>query len=85
MEGMDTDAGTIAAPTFTILSFWYVECLARAGLVEAARAGMARLLAYANHLGLFAEDIAADGTQIGNFPQGLVHAALIGAATAAFN
>jgi len=82
MDGMDTDAGSPTAPAFTILSFWYIECLARSGQVERARAGMRRMLAYANQVGLFAEDIAADGTQVGNFPQGLVHAALVGAAFA---
>jgi GH15 family glucan-1,4-alpha-glucosidase len=83
MQGMDTDAASPTAPAFTILSFWYIECLSRAGFTDAARSGMERLLAYANHLGLFAEDIAADRTQLGNFPQGLVHAALIGAAVEA--
>jgi GH15 family glucan-1,4-alpha-glucosidase len=80
MGGMDTDAGEDTAPAFTILSFWYIECLARAGRADEAREGMRQLLAYANQLGLFAEDIAADGRQVGNFPQGLVHAGLIGAA-----
>lgn len=82
MEGMDTNAGSDTAPAFTILSFWYIECLARAGEIDRARDGMRRLLAYANRLGLFAEDIAMDRTQVGNFPQGLVHSALIGAVLA---
>jgi GH15 family glucan-1,4-alpha-glucosidase len=50
--------------------------------MEKARATMRQLLARANHLGLFAEDIGADGSQLGNFPLGLTHAALIGAAFA---
>ena len=82
MEAMDTDAAAPTAPAFTLLSFWYVECLARAGLVDKARGGMQRVLAFANHLGLFAENVGAGGEQSGNFPQGLVHAALIGAALA---
>ena len=82
MEGMDTDAGSLTAPSFTICSFWYVECLARSGALEKARAAMRELLRYANHVGLYSEDIGADGSLLGNFPQGLTHAALIGAAVA---
>lgn len=82
MEGMDTDAGSLTAPSFTICSFWYVECLARGGELEKARTAMAELLGYANHVGLFSEDIGADGSLLGNFPQGLTHAALIAAAMA---
>ena len=85
MEGMDTDAGSEGAPSFTICSFWYVECLARGGKVEKARLVMRTLLDHANHLGLFSEDIGADGLLLGNFPQGLVHSALIGAAMAIEN
>ena len=51
MEGMDTDAGSLTAPTFTICSFWYVECLARAGERDRARAAMRDVLRHANHLG----------------------------------
>jgi len=82
MDGMDTDAGSLTAPSFTICSFWYVECLARGGQSERARTAMRELLGYANHVGLFSEDIGADGSLLGNFPQGLTHAALIGAALA---
>jgi GH15 family glucan-1,4-alpha-glucosidase len=82
MTGMDTDAGSLTAPSFTICSFWYVECLALAGEREKARAVMRRLLSRANHVGLFAEDLGVNGEQLGNFPQGLPHAALIGAASA---
>ena len=80
MEGMDTDAGSLTAPSFTICSFWYVECLARSGDLEKARTVMSQLLGHANHLGLFSEDLGLDGSQLGNFPQGLAHAGLIGAA-----
>jgi len=82
MDGMDTNAGSAAAPSFTICSFWYVECLARSGEIEKARHAMSTLLGHANHVGLFSEDIGADGSLLGNFPQGLVHSALIGAAMA---
>ena len=82
MTGMDTDAGSAEAASFTVCSFWYVECLARAGEGERARLTMERLLARANHLGLYAEDLGVAGEQLGNFPQGLTHSALIGAAMA---
>lgn len=82
IEGMDTDAGSPTAPSFTICSFWYVECLARAGELKKARLAMQKLVGHANHLGLYSEDIGSDGTLLGNFPQGLVHSALIGAAIA---
>ena len=82
MHGMDTDAGNLTAPSFTICSFWYVECLARMGETERARAAMKDILQHANHLGLFSEDIGPMGDLLGNFPQGLTHAALIGATLA---
>jgi GH15 family glucan-1,4-alpha-glucosidase len=82
IEDMDTDAGSLTAPSFTICSFWYIECLARGGEMERARVAMRKLVGHANHLGLYSEDIGSDGTLLGNFPQGLVHAALVGAAIA---
>ena len=82
MTGMDTDAGSAEAPSFTVCSFWYVECLAVSGEEERARLTMKRLLERANHVGLYAEDLGVEGEQLGNFPQGLTHSALIGAAVA---
>ena len=66
--------------TFVACSFWYVECLARAGRLNEARWNFEKLLAHGNHLGLFAEEIAQDGSFLGNFPQGFSHLALISAA-----
>ena len=67
---------------FTPCSFWYVECLARCGRVEEARLLFEKMLTYANHLGLYAEELGPSGAQLGNFPQALTHLALISAAYA---
>ncbi|TQF07033.1 glycoside hydrolase family 15 protein [Kitasatospora acidiphila] len=66
--------------TFSICSFWYVEALARAGRLEEARLAFEKMLTYANHLGLFAEEIGPTGEQLGNFPQAFTHLSLISAA-----
>ena len=66
--------------TFSICSFWYVECLSRAGDLQSARLVFEKLLGYANHLGLYSEQIGPRGEHLGNFPQGLTHIALISAA-----
>ncbi|MDF6041063.1 glycoside hydrolase family 15 protein [Streptomyces sp. JH14] len=66
--------------TFSICSFWYVEALSRAGRVDEARLAFEKMLTYANHLGLFAEEIGRTGEQMGNFPQAFTHLALISAA-----
>ncbi|MGW9171565.1 glycoside hydrolase family 15 protein [Streptomyces decoyicus] len=66
--------------TFSICSFWYVEALSRAGRVDEARLAFEKMLTYANHLGLYAEEIGRTGEQIGNFPQAFTHLGLISAA-----
>ena len=66
--------------SFSICSFWFVEALARAGRVEEARLIFERMLGYANHLGLYAEEIGSSGESLGNFPQAFTHLALISAA-----
>ena len=65
---------------FTTCMFWYVECLARAGRLQDAQFEFEKCLGYANHLGLFSEELDHRGTQLGNFPQALTHLALISAA-----
>lgn len=67
--------------SFTACSFWYVECLARAGELEKAQLLFEKLLGYANHLGLYSEELGANGRHLGNFPQAFTHLALISAAT----
>jgi GH15 family glucan-1,4-alpha-glucosidase len=74
-DGLRGDEGT-----FSICSFWYVEALARAGRLEEARLAFEKMLTYANHLGLFSEEIGPTGELLGNFPQAFTHLALISAA-----
>ena len=79
-DGLSGEEGT-----FNICSFWLAEALTRAGRVDAARLADARLifeqtLGYANHLGLFAEEVGPCGEALGNFPQAFTHLALISAA-----
>jgi GH15 family glucan-1,4-alpha-glucosidase len=65
---------------FLICSFWYVEALAAMGRVEDALRELETLLAYANSLGLFSEDVdPKTGGQWGNFPQTYSHVGLINA------
>ncbi len=66
--------------TFSICSFWYVEALVRAGRTDEARLAFEKMLTYANHLGLYAEQVGHTGEQRGNFPQGFTHLSLISAA-----
>ena len=66
--------------TFNLCSFWYVEALTRAGRLDQARQVFEKMLTYANHLGLYAEEIGPSGEALGNFPQAFTHLALISAA-----
>jgi GH15 family glucan-1,4-alpha-glucosidase len=66
---------------FGICSFWAIDYLVGRGDVEAARRMFERMIAHANDLGLFAEEIDPhDGSQLGNFPQAFTHVGLIFAA-----
>ncbi|QEN49146.1 glycoside hydrolase family 15 protein [Pseudomonas protegens] len=76
---IDGLAGTEGA--FAACSFWYVECLARAGRLEQAHLEFEQLLRYANPLGLYAEEFDSHGRHLGNTPQALTHLALISAAS----
>ncbi len=66
--------------TFTMCSFWYVECLVGAGEVQKARYYFEKMLGYANHLGLYSEELGKSGEHLGNYPQAFTHLALISAA-----
>ncbi|WDF69176.1 glycoside hydrolase family 15 protein [Sphingobacterium oryzagri] len=75
IDGLEGEEGT-----FTMCSFWYIECLAKAGRIEEAVENFAKMIGYANHLGLFAEMISKKGQHLGNFPQAFTHLGLISAA-----
>ena len=74
-DGLAGDEGT-----FTLCTFWYVDALARAGRLDDARLTFEKMHTYANHLGLYSEEIGSTGEQLGNFPQAFSHLALISAA-----
>src|SRR4029453_5590279 len=66
-------------------AFWCVtfsrgDALAPSEPLEGARKAFEKMLTYANHVGLYSEEIAATGEQIGNFPQAFTHLSLIDAA-----
>jgi GH15 family glucan-1,4-alpha-glucosidase len=74
-DGLPGDEGT-----FSLCTFLYVDALAQSGRLEDARLTFSKMLTYANHLGLYSEEIDSTGEQIGNFPQAFTHLALIAAA-----
>ena len=75
LDGLSGNEGT-----FSMCTFWYVECLAKAGQVDKARLYFDKMLGYANHLGLYAEMLGLKGNHLGNFPQAFTHLGLISAA-----
>src|SRR6516165_2927319 len=82
-EGSDGLSGEEG--TFNICTFWLVEALTRAGRqdqsrLEKARLIFERMLGFANHLGLYAEETGHRGEALGNFPQAFTHLALVSAA-----
>jgi len=74
-DGLDADEGT-----FSMCTFWLVEALTKAGRLTEARLIFEKMLSYANHLRLYAEEVSHSGEQLGNFPQAFTHFGLITAA-----
>ena len=73
-DGLNTEEGS-----FNMCTFWLVEAMTRGGYIAEARLMFEKMLGYANHLGLFAEQTGPSGEALGNFPQALTHLALISA------
>jgi GH15 family glucan-1,4-alpha-glucosidase len=66
--------------TFCMCSYWFVECLTRAGQLDKARLFFEKMNGYSNHLGLYAEEMGPTGSYLGNFPQAFTHLGLVSAA-----
>lgn len=73
-DGMDGNEGT-----FSVCTFWLIQCLAQVGEVKKARHYLEKIFTYSNHLGLYAEELGKNGEQLGNFPQAFTHLGLINA------
>jgi GH15 family glucan-1,4-alpha-glucosidase len=74
-DSLEGDEGT-----FSLCTFWLVEALTRADRLDEARLIFEQMLSYANHVGLYAEEIGPSGEALGNFPQAFTHLTLISAA-----
>lgn len=66
--------------TFCMCSFWYADCLARAGEAEKARLIFEKMLHYAGPAGLYSEELGPTGHHLGNYPQAFTHLGLVWAA-----
>ena len=75
VDGLSGDEGT-----FNMCTFWLVEALTRNAQLDEARLMFERMLGYANHVGLYAEETGTRGEALGNFPQAFTHLSLISAA-----
>ncbi|MBE7174988.1 MAG: glycoside hydrolase family 15 protein [Mucilaginibacter polytrichastri] len=75
IDGLDGEEGT-----FNMCSFWFIEALAKSGYIERAVENFEKMLGYANHLGLFSEELGKRGQHLGNFPQAFTHLSLISTA-----
>jgi glucoamylase len=66
--------------TFLVCAFWYIDALACVGRIDDAKRILEKVQGFSNHLGIFSEDVALDGSQWGNFPQTYSHVGMINAA-----
>jgi len=76
-DGLDSPEGT-----FSMCTFWYIECLAKSGQLRKAQLYFEKMLGYANHLGIYSEQLGFQGEHLGNYPQAFTHLGLISAAIA---
>ncbi len=77
-DGLAGDEGT-----FLLCTFWLAHAQALAGEVAQARTTFEQAIAYANDVGLLAEEVdPASGELLGNFPQAFSHIGLVNAAWA---
>ena len=66
--------------SFLMLSFWLADVLTQGGHFEEARRTLEEVIAYGNHVGLFAEMLdPKTGEFLGNFPQAFTHMAIVNA------
>lgn len=77
-SGLDGLTGTEG--TFSMCTFWFIECLSLAGELEKAQLYFEKMLGYANHVGLYSEQLGFSGEHLGNYPQAFTHLGLISAA-----
>ncbi|HVV56679.1 MAG TPA: glycoside hydrolase family 15 protein [Mucilaginibacter sp.] len=80
VDGLDGHEGT-----FSMCTFWFIECLSLSGQLDKARLYFEKMLGYANHLGLYSEQLGFSGEHLGNFPQAFTHLGLISAAVSLNN
>jgi GH15 family glucan-1,4-alpha-glucosidase len=77
-DGLEGEEGA-----FLLCTFWLAQAQALAGEVDRARATLERAAAYANDVGLLAEEVDVGGAEmIGNYPQAFSHIGLVNAAWA---
>jgi GH15 family glucan-1,4-alpha-glucosidase len=79
-KAADDGLGGTEEGSFSLCSFWLVECLTRAGRLEEARLVFEKMLTYASEVGLYAEQVGDTGNAQGNYPQAFTHLGLISAA-----
>lgn len=66
---------------FLLASFWYIDALVHAGEVEKASGLFEKMVARANHVALFSEEMhPKTGEFLGNYPQAYTHIGLINSA-----